>query len=233
MKTKENKQTKAADTIQSYFDRGDLMRGLWDDPGKDRACLLAAMAPIVGKTRNAKDCPADIIPQWLASITIWIDDCGTEPKWKGVIGRYVDLLRRSGSLTDKQWARAELRCRMALLRVTAPYINCKQCFNVTSNVIAKAVREGWFDASQADNYNMLCRTINADRTIGHESFSRLLSCLLVNPSAYEDRDRPSPLMEAITSAAFLLRGNGRVDIVMDSILDAWQEEVRHSESPAS
>ena len=70
--------------LQQYIDEGRLIRNAWtgtDAEGRHTACLLAAIAPVCGEEESASVCPAEVMPEWLAHLTPWMDDNGTSGAW--------------------------------------------------------------------------------------------------------------------------------------------------------
>lgn len=95
-----------------------LIRSCWtqeDEKGRELVCLLAALSPEAGKTEDAANCPAFVMPKWLALATPLIDDEGSEELWQSVISRYASLARRWHVLSKTQWKRLEYRVRAAVL----------------------------------------------------------------------------------------------------------------------
>lgn len=129
--TKPSRRQRAADQILRRLHSDRLLRCEWTDgdrveDGYERACLLAAAAPeIVGEDRIGDPalCPAEILPQWLADLTPWIDDSGSLELWPEHVERYAAALSRSDVLGEGAWHRLELRVRglayVALRRLAA------------------------------------------------------------------------------------------------------------------
>ncbi len=106
-------------TLDTYINEGRLIRKQWtgtDAQGRETACLLAALSPEVAKSYDPDKCPAHIMPQWLARLTPWIDDAGTEQHWPAVIRRYANLASRWHVLTPAQWSMLDYRCRAIAVR---------------------------------------------------------------------------------------------------------------------
>jgi hypothetical protein len=104
------------ENILNLHNEGRIVRQVWtatDSQGRNMACLLAAMSPHVLKFRTASACPSDIMPSWLALVTVQFDDCGSMDMWDGVIRKYANLAGRWHVLSEEQWER--LRCRFCLV----------------------------------------------------------------------------------------------------------------------
>lgn len=98
---------------------GRLLRHKWtgtDAQGRETACLLAALSPEVAKSERAGDCPAEVMPAWLAHMTQWIDDAVSDAAWPDIIKRYGGLARRWHVLSPEAWRRAEYGARVAAVR---------------------------------------------------------------------------------------------------------------------
>jgi hypothetical protein len=85
------------DKILGYLNSGRLIRGAWtgtDSQGRRTACLLAALSPEAGRSKDPGACPASVMPAWLAHLTPWIDDAGSKEAWPGTVRRYAELAGR-------------------------------------------------------------------------------------------------------------------------------------------
>ena len=109
-------------TMQQRLDRldsmrvgGKLIRKQWTE-GQEYACLLAALSPEAGSKESASACPAEVMPPWLAELTPWIDDSGSDAAWPGVIARYADVAHRWHSLTPETWTRLDYAARAICVR---------------------------------------------------------------------------------------------------------------------
>lgn len=111
-------------TLQTYIDEGRLIRRGWtgtDAQGRHTACLLAALSPEVARSQDPADCPASIMPAWLAWLTPWIDDTPSEGAWPGIVQRYADLSRRWHVLDAAGWRRADYAARAAIVNEAARF----------------------------------------------------------------------------------------------------------------
>ena len=127
--------------LETRFDRLDtliadsrLVRSTWvgtDAQGRDTACLLAALSPEAGKAEDARACPADVMPTWLALLTPWLDDSGTVEAWPSVVRRYAALARRWYALDETRWARLHWQTRGIIVREALAFL--KGGLNGTTN----------------------------------------------------------------------------------------------------
>lgn len=100
--------------LNHYISQGRLIRRAWvdiDEHGRKTACLLAALSPDVCRAHDAGACPADIMPQWLAYLTPWMDDDGTEEAWLFMVKRYAAVAGRWHVLSDETWRRLDYTAR--------------------------------------------------------------------------------------------------------------------------
>jgi hypothetical protein len=105
--------------LDAYIAEGRLIRNKWvgtDAEGRATACLLAALAPECGAIGSAASCPAEVMPRWLAELTPWIDDSGSDAAWPGMVRRYAAVARRWHVLNASAWERASRRVRAACVR---------------------------------------------------------------------------------------------------------------------
>ena len=103
----------ATDTILDHLEAGTLIRNAWtgtDAQGRATACLLAALAPACGTAESAHACPSEIMPAWLAHLTVFIDDSGSLTSWLGHVRRYAAIAPRFGELIGDLDRRALIGC---------------------------------------------------------------------------------------------------------------------------
>lgn len=111
--------TTRLDRLDQYLAEGKIIRRNWsrlDEQGRVLVCLLAALAPECAPSKDPALCPADVMPLWLAHLTPWIDDAGSEEAWPAQILRYAALARRWHALSDSDWQRLEYTVRGLCVR---------------------------------------------------------------------------------------------------------------------
>lgn len=91
--------------LNLHIANGTLIRHDWGD-GHERACLLAAMSPEVAESTNPDSCPAEVMPPWLAQLTVDFDDNGSDAAWPGMVRRYANLASRWHVLSPEGWDHA-------------------------------------------------------------------------------------------------------------------------------
>ena len=104
--------------LDQFIAEDRLTRREWtgtDVYGQKTVCLLAALSPKAGKEQSAESCPARIMPPWLAHLTVWIDDEGSQAAWLAMILRYASLAHRWHVLGAEGWNRIDYRFRVAIL----------------------------------------------------------------------------------------------------------------------
>ena len=109
--------------LNQYIDEGRLIRHAWtssDEQGRETACLLAAMSPEVAASRDSSACPADIMPQWLAHLTPWMDDAGSIGAWPSMVRRYAAVAARWHVLSKETWRRLDYTARRISLEDCLP-----------------------------------------------------------------------------------------------------------------
>ena len=93
---------------------GRITRYQWtgrDDNGRVTACILAAIFPQAGAAKSASVCPSDQMWPWLAHLTPWINDFGSEGLWQQVVQRYSKILHNLHRLDAADGKRLELVCK--------------------------------------------------------------------------------------------------------------------------
>jgi hypothetical protein len=74
------------------------------------------------------------MPQWLAYLTPWIDDAGTEDQWPLVLRRYAGLVSRWSVLTPVDWHRLDYTCRRLAVEEATRHCNAEQFPKVVAAV---------------------------------------------------------------------------------------------------
>ena len=105
--------------LRTLIDEGRLIRDQWigeDAQGRETACLLAALSPEAARDGSASACPASIMPAWLAYLTPWMDDSGSDAAWPAMVRRYADLAARWHVLAPEAWERCKFRSLAIIVR---------------------------------------------------------------------------------------------------------------------
>ena len=126
------------ETLNKYIQENRVIRGKWTDidkEGRETACLLAALSPEVANSQDPSKCPANLMPEWMAHLTPFIDDSGSIEKWPHVIRRYADLASRWHVLSSEAWARAGYRVRRVSLIEAMGHTKDEKVLAVCSNVL--------------------------------------------------------------------------------------------------
>ena len=105
--------TERLDRLDALIREDRIIRGAWTE--RDRACLLAALAPEAGKAQSASTCPAEVMPEWLAHLTPWIDDAPSEEAWPALVRRYAALARQWHVLDAAGWERARIGALISIV----------------------------------------------------------------------------------------------------------------------
>lgn len=124
-----------------------IIRDGWagtDEQGRETACLLAALSPEVGKWERAESCPAEVMPEWFAHMTPWIDDNGSEAEWPRVVRRYAACAARWHTLDEAAWRRVEIATRRVSVVEAMRHTNKESVLNACRGVLA------WLDADMPD-----------------------------------------------------------------------------------
>lgn len=122
--------------LSLFIKEGRILRGEWVaiHDGRERACLLAALAPEVASTNaffGIDRCPASLMPMWLASITPDLDDRVSKSWWPTFLRLYAKTLRRVHALIEKNrwttadWQGQDYLSRASVLHLVVPYADAK------------------------------------------------------------------------------------------------------------
>ena len=91
---------------RQYHAGNSIIQGAWqsEKDGRNLVCALAAFGP-PGEINRASDCPADLMPQWLAELVPAIDDGIAEDQVPWFSGALIDRAERWHILNDAAWKR--------------------------------------------------------------------------------------------------------------------------------
>ena len=106
--------------LNKHIGQGTLIRDKYtgtDAKGRETACLLVAIAPEVGPAGRVSNCPASVMPQWMAVLTPFIDDRGSEAAWPQMVRRYAALAADWHLLDADAWSRMQEAARQAAVTV--------------------------------------------------------------------------------------------------------------------
>lgn len=124
----------APQRVVYYLQRGRLVRHTWRD-SEGRVGLLAAMSPETADKETPDACPASVMPQWFAHLTLWIDTC-TTGAWRYFVIRYAELAARWHVLDAAGWERVRVGAIFALLRSLQPHTLGPAAYDATAHVLA-------------------------------------------------------------------------------------------------
>jgi hypothetical protein len=212
------------DRAIEYLRDGRLLRSAWtdtDDQGRETACLLAAIVPECGTQQTSEACPACLMPQWMASLTVFIDDRGTDEAWPRTVERYVSLLRRSYVLSESAWTRLDYRCRrVAVLQARHAAMSTPDCLAAIDGVLD--LLERVISGTSVDTYVWEAATTRARKAAeaaGHTS----------SASAAWTAAAQSAVQAANSAACVGVVFSSCAQRIIDGILEAWEDELVRAE----
>lgn len=142
--------------FDKFYNEGRITRKTWtgkDSQGRETACLLAAVFPEVAKEHSVSACPADAMWPWLAQLTPWVDDAGSDEKWPNVVRRYAAILHKLHILDDAAGERLEAKAKIAALDEATRHFEAVEYSDVAAaiaNVRALLVRQSQNDKPSRD-----------------------------------------------------------------------------------
>jgi hypothetical protein len=152
----------AAERLAAHVAAGTVLRGKWrytSPDGRERACLLAALSPSV--QNDPSQCPASVLPAWLAYLTPSIDDNGTLEAWPGVVAEYARLVVASPVLDAAAWHRLDYRMRLIALDEAAARTDDERALCAVVDVMALCQREIDGAAPSAEDWTATARSAAA------------------------------------------------------------------------
>lgn len=216
----------AAARIERYLERNAILRGKWfgggrGDDGYERACLLVAAVPEVGRG-DYSACPASLLPEWMARLTPWLDDNGSDDRHTEIVRRYAGLLRRSNVLTPPAWERLDYRVRRVALAEARKHAEGPSVLDVVDRVLGlldRAIaggapsKEEWANAREAAAAAKRAATARAAAALA-ASATRAAAALAALAA------------EASASAS---AAAAACDRMIADMLDAWEDEIEKAE----
>jgi hypothetical protein len=95
----------ASNNILMFTREGRLIQGKWHGrarDGRELACLLGAIDPSI---TSAEECNAELMPIWLAELTVTLFDCIENKEITKIAMRYSELIRQWRRLDESAWRR--------------------------------------------------------------------------------------------------------------------------------
>ena len=96
--------------ITDRLEAGTISRKIWGD-GHEIACLLAAIHPPCAEETSFSVCPASLMPQWMAEMTLWFGYGPGDEHYEAIARRYAALAGRWWVLDDSAWKILEYKFR--------------------------------------------------------------------------------------------------------------------------
>lgn len=209
--------------LHTLINEDRIIRNDWvglDEQGRETACLLAALSPEVVKHRNASACPAELMPEWLAHLTPWVDDYSSEAEWPRMVRRYAACAARWSSLDDAAWRRVEIAARRASVVEAMSHTTEERVLDVNRAVLA------WLDDDMPEQpRDALWETVEAvvaaaerRRRWSRAAAAAWASLEAVGAAATAVRAAAAEATVAARAAA------GAADRITDAILTALEKE---------
>lgn len=149
------------DRLRDFIAQGRIVQGKWGD-GVQTACLLFALAPEITSNGYIANCPANLIPSWLANLTPMIDDKTSKSAWSGIIRRYADTVQRGATDLDQLgWERVLARFMASILREIVQYDATGECEKVIGMWMATLEGNGPTLSTWSDKSEFVRRPLNS------------------------------------------------------------------------
>jgi hypothetical protein len=142
--------------LKQFIEEGRLIRKEWfgtDSQGRQTACLYAALTG----SSNPDACPSSVMPVWMAHLTPWIDDAGSDEHWPSVVRRYADLQERWHVLTPEDWSWLEFKTKRICLAEAMGHTKDKDVLAICERVLALLDRALSGDVPTPEEFRMAAR----------------------------------------------------------------------------
>ena len=230
--------------LQKMIDERRITRHRWtgtDEQGRSTACLLAALHPPCGAARSTAICPASLMPQWMADLTVWIDDAPSVARWWSIVERYGAIAQRFPELDEARWERASYRVGAAILRIAMPDADDRWgCRRAVAGMIAcceSAVETGEIDqaarakwaAAAAEAVAAAAIAVAASEDLAAAAAGVARAARAAEAAGMEERAewaaRAAAGAAAGATRATRAEWAARADLICDAILDAIEQEL--------
>ena len=238
--------------LQKMIAEKRITRRQWtgtDAQGRSTACLLAAMHPPCGTKKSASVCPASLMPQWMAELTLWIDDSPSDGRWWSIVERYGAIAQRFPELDEKRWDRASYRVGAAILRIAMPAADDEWgCRRAVAGMLAyyeTAVATGEIDVLAKAKWAAAAAVASADTARAEQAARSKWAAAVTKATWLADMARAEratrtaravgvaratewvmvQAADAAAGAAWVAARAERADLICDAVLDAIEQEL--------
>jgi hypothetical protein len=118
---------------------------------KEKMPLLVALAPETRVERQGVllcepyRCPRIVMPDWLAYLTVWMDETATTGEWTAMVRRYAGLATHWHKLDASGWGRLQLALSAEILEDLLEYTGSATLVELATQHISMVDRILWGD----------------------------------------------------------------------------------------
>ena len=216
--------------LDRYIEEGKLLRVAWHDgpkgpDGYERACLLMAIAPEVnGGDPSADRCPAWLLPRWLAHLTPWLDDAGSDGAWPEQVRRYSRAVRLVPMLDEAAQNRLHYAVRAAILRCVLDHAGDSRPAVETVLALCERAARG-----EPVGEREWARAWSAARSAAWAAWATAEAAEAAAAAWTAEAAAAAEAAEAAEAAAWASSAaeaaEGREDVIVDAILTAIEQAV--------
>ena len=135
------KNMNAYDRLDKFISEGRIVRRVWGD-GKERACLLSALAPECAEATDSYACPAELMPAWLARMVPEMDDEGSEAAWEGFVKDFAAAIRKTAGWEVGEWQQLEYKVKIIAIEEAMQHTKDEEVLEICGKVISLLLRAG-------------------------------------------------------------------------------------------
>lgn len=89
------------DRLDAAIQHKNMVRNRWRQG--DAVCIMAALSPECEEVEHVSACPAELCPAWWASLSIELNDRGSDEYYWPMLKRYASLARQWDKMDEAKW----------------------------------------------------------------------------------------------------------------------------------
>lgn len=218
-----------AERLREALREGLLLRGEWRGRrnGREAACMLGWISREACEQETAAACPADVMPGWLAELTLWIDGAPSAEAWPGVVARFAGLLDRSEELFGDAAVcqRLDYTIRAICVRQARSYVvaDYSGVLVAVDGVLSLLDRASTGDVAPDQEFRAAAEAAaEAALAAAAEGWAKAQAAWAAKAAWVSARAKPEAAARAAKAASLASAAEAEDDWLVNAILDAWE-----------